>query len=92
MRSGFESWALAGILLVAAALRLNGLGAEPWYDEIWTHLRCTSLSFGDLAGTYDSQNHHIFYSLLAKLSLDVFGDSVAALRLPAATHQKASAV
>jgi mannosyltransferase len=84
VRSGFEGWALAGIVLVAAALRWHGLGEEPWYDEIWTHLRCTALSFGELAATYDSQNHHILYSLLAKLSLEAFGDSTLALRLPAA--------
>lgn len=83
MRGGFDAVALAAILAVAAVLRWHDLGAEPWFDEIWTHLRCSAQSLGELASTYDSQNHHILYSLLAKLSLLAFGDSVMALRLPA---------
>jgi mannosyltransferase len=83
VRRGLDGVVLAGIVVVAAALRWHDLGAEPWFDEIWTHLRCASLSLVDLARTYDAQNHHILYSLLAKVSLESFGDSVAALRLPA---------
>jgi mannosyltransferase len=83
MRRGFDAVVLAGIVLVAAALRWHDLGAEPWFDEIWTHIRCASQSLGELARTYDSQNHHILYSLLAKASLQSLGDSVTALRLPA---------
>jgi hypothetical protein len=75
--------ALAGLLLVAAALRLHALDVEPWFDEIQTHLRLAKLSAGQIAATYDSQNHHVLYSLLAKLSLTLFGDTVEALRLPA---------
>lgn len=78
-----ERFAIAGILLVATALRLHALGVELWFDEIRTALRLAQLSPAELVATYESQNQHMLYSLLAELSLFLFGDGAAALRLPA---------
>jgi mannosyltransferase len=76
---------LLAILLVAATLlRLHRLGDEAWFDEILTQIRVSRLGLWQIATTYESQNQHLLYSLLARLSIDVFGDTVAALRAPAA--------
>lgn len=74
---------LSALLLVATLLRLYRLGDEPWLDEIDTHLRVSHLGLAQLATTYPSQNQHVLYSLLARLSIDLLGDSPAALRVPA---------
>jgi mannosyltransferase len=77
-------WVLAGILIVAAALRAHALDAEPWADELETFTRCLESAPLALVTSYDSQNHHVLYSLLAKLSLAAIGPTTVALRLPAA--------
>jgi uncharacterized membrane protein len=76
--------ALAVILAVATGVRLYGLGSGLWFDEILMHVEYASKSFGQIITNYDSQNQHFFYTLLARLCLDLFGDTAWALRLPAA--------
>jgi len=80
------AWHLAiGLtLLIAAALRLNHLGGGLWFDEIQTLVDYVRYPLSHIISTYDSQNNHLFYSLLAKLSVMTFGESGWALRLPAA--------
>lgn len=75
---------LAVIISLAAGLRAYSLGAGLWYDEILMHVQESSKSYGEILTTYDSQNQHFLYTLLARLSLDCFGDTTWALRLPAA--------
>jgi mannosyltransferase len=75
---------LAVILGFAAALRAYSLDAGFWYDEILMHVQESSKSYGEILTTYDSQNQHFLYTLLARLALDCFGDTTWALRLPAA--------
>lgn len=73
---------LAAILLLALALRIYGLDAPLWYDEILTvetHLR---LPWGQMLSDY-SMNHHYLHDLMAKATMDVFGESPWAIRLPA---------
>jgi mannosyltransferase len=73
---------LAGILLLALALRLVGLDAPLWYDEIVTldtHLR---LPWGAMMSAY-SMNHHYLFSLEAKAAIALFGEAPWVLRLPA---------
>jgi mannosyltransferase len=79
-------WQLAlGItLLVAALLRLSHLGGGLWFDEIQTLVDYVRYPLSHILSTYDSQNNHLFYSLLAKLSVMTFGEGAFALRLPAA--------
>ncbi|HEU4563853.1 MAG TPA: glycosyltransferase family 39 protein, partial [Gemmatimonadaceae bacterium] len=82
--------ALAVILLVGAALRLHDLGAGLWYDEILTLVWYARYPLGYIISTFDSQNQHMLYSVLAHGSLQAFGDSAWALRLPAALFGIAS--
>jgi mannosyltransferase len=73
---------LAAILLVAAVARIAGLNSPLWYDEILTletHLR---LPWSGMVTDY-SMNHHYFHDLFAKASMQMFGESAWAIRLPA---------
>jgi uncharacterized membrane protein len=74
---------LGGILILASVLRVIGLNAGLWYDEIDTLVHYVRPSFYDLATHYPSLNHHVLYSLQAKASILLFGESAWALRLPA---------
>jgi 4-amino-4-deoxy-L-arabinose transferase-like glycosyltransferase len=76
--------ALFGILLAATGLRVYGLESGPWLDEVLTDVHYMHLSFGQNITTFDSQNQHFVYSLLAHASAELFGDSIWASRLPAA--------
>lgn len=80
--SGRDGILLAVILLVAAVLRLAGLNAPLWYDEIVTvdtHLR---LPWTQMMQDY-SMNHHYLHNLLAKLAITALGEAPWTVRLPA---------
>lgn len=87
---GWEAIALPVILLLALALRLANLGDGLWFDEIKTLVEHVRLPFTELLTTLDSKNRHMLYSVLAKGSIGVFGESAASLRLPAALLGTAS--
>lgn len=74
---------LFGVLVVATALRLYQLNAGLWLDEIVTYVLYVRDPFGQIVVTYNSENQHFLYSLLAHLSFVLFGESAWALRLPA---------
>lgn len=80
----WERPALAGMLLLALALRAFKLDSPLWYDEIQTLTGFVHEPFGKLVADYSSFNNHLFYSLQAKLSIALFGESNWAFRLPAA--------
>lgn len=84
MRRPVEIVLLASVLTLAIVLRLHALGDELWFDEIVTRLRVTRLDLAQIATSYESQNQHLLYSLLARVAIVVLGDTPAALRLPAA--------
>jgi hypothetical protein len=79
----FPSLILAGILLTAFLLRLYHLHVGIWFDEIVTYVSYVNRPFGEILTTYDNQNNHILYTLLARLSFLIFGESVWSLRFPA---------
>jgi mannosyltransferase len=84
-RLGTVPLALAGLVLLGAALRLVGLGAEPlWLDEAfswrWAHLPFTEL-WGAAART--ETNPPLWFTL-ERWVLLTMGDAEAVLRLPAA--------
>lgn len=76
-------WLIA-LMAVAAALRAIALHQQLWYDEMTTLVQTVRPPLGEILTTYTSQNKHMLYSLLAHISTSVFGESNAALRLPAA--------
>jgi hypothetical protein len=77
-----EKSLLAAILVAATAVRLYGLGTGLWLDEILTYVSYARMSFGQIVTTYDSQNQHFLFSLLAHIAFLLFGDSSWSLRLP----------
>jgi mannosyltransferase len=81
---------LAAILGIATALRVFKLDASLWFDEIVTLVEYVPLSAGDLLTTYPELNHHVLFTLEAKGSVALFGESAWALRLPALVFGVAS--
>lgn len=77
-------WAwLAALTLLAAVLRAVALDQQLWYDEMALAVSIAPMSLGEIATTYASQNQHMLYSLLARVSQDLFGVHNWSLRLPA---------
>ncbi|MCI0607080.1 glycosyltransferase family 39 protein [bacterium] len=68
---------------VATFLRMYRLNEGLWFDEVLTAVRYVRLPFNELIFAFDSENQHFFYSILAHLSIVLFGESEWALRLPA---------
>jgi hypothetical protein len=77
-------WGIGGLIALATVLRLHALEVGPWFDEIDTWLHYGRRPLGEIVSTFDSQNQHLLYSVLARLSIVTLGDGVFALRLPAA--------
>jgi hypothetical protein len=78
------TWAvLAGMLLVSLALRLYKLNGGLWHDEVITYVNYVSMPLGEIFSTYRDQNQHFLFSILARLSTELFGDGGWSLRLPA---------
>ena len=71
------------LLLVALALRLYMLGAGLWHDEILTSVKYVHVPAGETVTTFEDQNQHFLYTLLAQESIRLLGDNNWALRLPA---------
>jgi mannosyltransferase len=89
-RLAASSLLLAGLLSIALLLRLYRLDAGLWLDEILSYVSYFRLPLRQIASTYDSQNQHLLYSLLARASLVIFGDHGWAVRLPAVIFGVAS--
>lgn len=72
---------LAGLLLLALALRVWKLNQPLWFDEIITLETHVGLSWGEMMQSY-SMNHHYLFSFQAKVFTSIFGDHAWALRMP----------
>jgi 4-amino-4-deoxy-L-arabinose transferase-like glycosyltransferase len=75
--------ALLSIAIIAIGLRVRYLGQPMRYDESVTYLFFVKQPWPDALSLYTYPNNHLFHTLLAKLSVTVFGSSPWALRLPA---------
>jgi hypothetical protein len=78
------AWIVAGLIVIGAALRIYALGEGLWYDEITALVKYVRSPVPQILTTFDSQNQHMLFSLLAHGAMNVFGDGAWALRLPAA--------
>jgi len=79
---GVSRRGLLVLILGGVVLRLPGLDAGLWYDEIQTLVQYVRQPMGILITTFDSTNQHLLYSVLARITVLVAGESAAALRLP----------
>jgi hypothetical protein len=75
---------LFGILAAAAALRFYRLDSPLWLDEIATLVDYVRPPILEAIAAFHSANQHPFYSLLARVSVAILGESALSLRLPAA--------
>ncbi|MEP7365350.1 MAG: glycosyltransferase family 39 protein [Acidobacteriota bacterium] len=81
---------ILALLAAALLLRLYRLNDGLWYDEIGTWIRYMHLPLAQIPFVYGSENQHFLFSILARASLLVFGESNWAFRLPAALFGVAS--
>ena len=73
------------VLLGGAALRCWNITQSLWWDEIWSTMPYVkAASVWDIFTTLGYYfNNHLLYSLLARGSIKIFGESEFAARLPA---------
>lgn len=81
---------LLGLMTIAFILRLYNLNIGIWFDEMLTHVHYMPMTLGEIASTYDDANNHLLFTLAARISLSIFGDSIWAFRLPAVIFGVAS--
>lgn len=74
---------LIAILSIATILRVISLNNSLWYDEILTVVDSIRLPYSELLLSYSSFNNHPLYSLIAKTSVSLFGETSWSVRLPA---------
>ena len=82
--SGARLLILLALVILAFVARLYRLDQGIWLDEIFAYVHYVSQSAGRIFTTFDDPNNHLFYTLSASLSIDLFGEGTWALRLPAA--------
>lgn len=79
-----RSWLwLTVLIVVAGAVRLPYLHQPMRYDEAHTFVRYASQPVSLIVTQYAEPNNHVLHSLCVHLSTTVFGNSPAAIRLPA---------
>lgn len=75
--------AVALIALLAALVRLIQLRRPVDYDEAYTYVYFASRPLRYIVTDYSGPNNHIFHTILVRASTQMFGNSLATLRLPA---------
>ncbi|HLC66396.1 MAG TPA: glycosyltransferase family 39 protein, partial [Candidatus Nanoarchaeia archaeon] len=76
-------WLIFPITLVGLLLRLRALGDPLRYDEAYTYLTYLTRPLTVALSLYDAPNNHLFSTFLEYVSVQVFGNSELAIRLPA---------
>jgi uncharacterized membrane protein len=82
MNTRLVLWIIGGLTLLSTVLRIIGLNNELWYDEILTLLEYVRKPLPEIVSQY-SRNNHLLNSVLAHVSVNVFGEYPWTLRLPA---------
>ena len=73
---------LAALGVVALGLRLWHLNTDLWVDELLTLLDFSRQPMGQILTSFPNQNQHMLFSIMSHASIEIFGDSAWALRLP----------
>jgi mannosyltransferase len=81
---------ILGLMACALALRLYKLDLGLWYDEVLTYVGYARMPFGEILTTYNNENQHFVFTILAHACFQIFGEGAWALRLPAALFGVAS--
>jgi mannosyltransferase len=86
------AWILVGLFVGALLLRLPGLDGQLWFDEVWMLVDFVRKPVHVALTGYPTDNHHPLYTLLAWMSVRVFGEHPWSLRLFACVFGAASVV
>ncbi len=78
-----RGWWLGVLVVFALLLRGIGLSGGLWIDEIYSLLNSFRPSLVHIVTVFPQDNQHPLYSVLAHLSLSLFGESAWSIRLPA---------
>lgn len=73
---------LLALSVLALILRLWNLNSDLWIDEVLTLLDFVRKPLGEIVVSFPSQNQHMLFSILARISTNIFGENPWALRLP----------
>lgn len=77
-------WMWAALLtILGAALRIIGLNKGLWWDEISFLINTVRHPLVEIITVFPGDTQHPLYSILARLSIDLFGEHPWSLRLPA---------
>jgi hypothetical protein len=68
---------------LAAVLRIIGLNSGLWFDEILTLLQTVRRPIRAILTSFPGETQHMLFSLLARISVEMFGEHPWSLRLPA---------
>jgi mannosyltransferase len=80
---GRPPWAaLIALMAVAGTLRAIGLNRDLWLDEVYTLIRTVRQPLWKILTIFPGDNQHMFYSVLARISVVLLGDHPWTLRLP----------
>src|SRR5579864_5831665 len=80
---GRTPWAvILALMVVAAVLRAIGLNRDLWLDEIYTLIMTVRHPLREILTIFPGDNQHMFYSVLARISVVLFGEHPWTLRLP----------
>lgn len=83
-QDGSTPWGwLALLTALAVLLRVPGLNDGLWWDEIRTLVDSVRLPLYRIVTVFPGDNQHTLYSVLAHVSIGVFGEHAWSLRLPA---------
>jgi mannosyltransferase len=78
-----RTWFLLATLTgIAVLLRLPSLNSCLWLDEVLTMVSYGSPPLAWIFTAFPDQNQHLLYSLLAHISMQIFGQQAWTLRLP----------
>lgn len=83
-----NKWHLGALFLIflsGVVARIVHLFQPMRYDEAWTYTYYASKSLIRGLSDYSLPNNHLFHTLLVKISVELFGNSPWAIRLPALT-------
>ena len=69
-------------LLTGGALRILAMQVPLSYDEAYTFLNFINRPFSHLLADYHVPNNHVLFTVLSKISMAVFGDTIWSMRLP----------
>lgn len=74
--------ALFALMAVAALLRAIGLNRDLWLDEIYTLIKTVRQPLRQIITIFPGDNQHMFYSVLARISVVLLGEHPWTIRLP----------